>query len=222
MTEAGFVPTAGTEKNKQEQEEEMIRNIVFDIGNVLTDFRWREFLADKGFDEEKAERIASASFLSPCWSELDRGVWDDERLLQEFIKNDPAIERELCRAFENVHGMVTLRAYAVSWIQELKEKGYNVYYLSNFSKKAEEECSDSLAFLPYMDGGILSYKEKLIKPEPAIYRLLLERYSLRAEETVFLDDTLVNVEAARALGIYGIHFATKEQACRELADLGVV
>ena len=200
----------------------MIRNIVFDIGNVLTDFRWREFLGDKGFDEEMTERIAGASFLSPCWSELDRGIWSDERLLQEFIKNNSGIEKELRQAFENIHGMVTIREYAIPWILELKEKGYSVYYLSNFSQKAEEECGDCLAFLPYMDGGILSYKEKLIKPEPAIYKLLLERYSLKAEETVFLDDTLVNVEAAREEGIHGIHFVTKEQACRELADLGVV
>ena len=72
-----------------------------------------------------------------------------------------------------------------------------------------------------MDGGILSYQEKLIKPDPAIYTLLLERYGLVAEESVFLDDTLANVEAARKLGIHGIWFQTKEQAEEELKRLGV-
>ena len=199
----------------------MIRNIVFDIGNVLTDFRWREFLQDKGFDDDMVDRIARASFMSPFWEEFDRGDWDEERLLQEFIKNDPEIEKELRMAFQQVNGMVTLRDYAIPWIEELKGKGYRVLYLSNFSYKAYVECADALVFLPYMDGGILSYRERLIKPYPEIYRLLMDRYSLQPEETVFLDDTLKNVEAARALGICGIHFKSKEQACRELEELGV-
>ncbi len=53
----------------------MIRNIIFDIGNVLTDFRWKEFLEDKGFDEAMVKRIAKASVQSPVWNEIDRGVW---------------------------------------------------------------------------------------------------------------------------------------------------
>ena len=96
-----------------------------------------------------------------------------------------------------------------------------MYYLSIFSHKAEVECADALNFLPEMEGGILSYKEHLIKPEPEIYQLLLKRYGLKAEESVFLDDTLKNVEAAEEQGIHGIHFLTKEQAEKELRKLGV-
>ncbi len=199
-----------------------MRNIVFDIGNVLTDFRWKGFLRDKGFDEDMVERIAEASIMSPCWEEFDRGDWDEERLLQEFIKNDPEIEQELRSSFSCVTGMVTIRDYAIPWIKELKEKGYRVLYLSNFSYKAYVECAEALTFLPYMDGGILSYREKLVKPNPEIYRLLLDRFSLLPRETVFLDDTLKNVEAAREQGIYGIHFESREQACLALKELGVM
>lgn len=199
----------------------MIRNIVFDIGNVLADFRWRGFLEDKGFEGELLERIARASVKSPFWAEFDRGAWDEERLMEEFVKNDPEIEEELHRAFDSVAGIVAPREYAIPWIEELKEKGYRVYYLSNFAHKAYVECADALKFLPFTDGGILSYREKLVKPDPEIYRLLLKRFDLTAQETVFLDDTLENVKAAEALGICGIHFLTKEQACKELAALGV-
>lgn len=198
----------------------MIRNIIFDIGNVLTDFRWKEFLADKGFDREMIARIAAATVNSSVWCEFDRGVWTDEQILETFIKNAPDIEEELHRAFDNVEGMVTIREYAIPWLQELKAKGYRVWYLSNFSRKAEVECADCLAFMPYMDGGILSYQDKLIKPDPAIYELLLRRYDLKADESVFLDDTLVNVEAAEKAGIHGIHFVSKEQAEEELRKLG--
>lgn len=199
----------------------MIKNIIFDIGNVLTDFRWREFLQDKGFDENMVERIARASILSPFWSEFDRGEWSDERLMEEFIKSDPQIEEQLHRAYDNIHGIVTIREYAIPWVKELKEKGYKVWYLSNFAYKTAVECADSLTFIPYMDGGILSYQDKVVKPDPAIYKLFLERFKLTAKECVFLDDTLKNIEAAEAVGIHGICFKTKEQAEEELRKLGV-
>ncbi|MCM1100202.1 MAG: HAD family phosphatase [Clostridium sp.] len=197
----------------------MIRNIIFDIGNVLTDFRWQGFLRDKGFDDAMIRRIADATIKSPLWVEFDRGVWSDEDLMRRFVENDPEIEREMHIAYDDIHGMVVLRDYAIPWVQNLKAEGYGVYYLSNFSRKAEEECGDSLAFLPYMDGGILSWKDKLIKPDPRIYRLLLDRYGLDPRECFFIDDTKMNVEAAVAEGIHGIVFESKEQVERELRRL---
>ncbi len=199
----------------------MIRNVIFDIGNVLTDFRWEQFLQDKGFDGEMIGRIARASVQSPVWNELDRGEWSDQKLMEEFVRLDPEIEDELYRAYGNIQGMVTKRDYAIPWIKELKEKGCRVYYLSNFSRKAYAECSDALDFIPCTDGGILSFQDRVIKPDERIYRLLLSRYQLKAEECVFLDDTPVNVEAARKLGFAGIVFRTKKQAQEELRALGV-
>lgn len=197
----------------------MIQNVIFDIGNVLTDFRWRDFLRDKGFSEEMTARIAKASTENVLWRELDRGVWPWEKLMQAFIAEDPEIEEELHLAFDDMQGIVTIRDYAISWVKELKAKGCQVWYLSNFSEKIERECRDALAFLPYMDGGILSYQEQLIKPDREIYELLLSRYGLRAEDCVFIDDTPVNIEAAKELGIHGIVFQTREQVQRELAAL---
>lgn len=197
----------------------MIRNIIFDIGNVLTDFRWKEFLRDKGFDEEMIRRIGRASVENPVWKEFDRGTWSEEELMRVFVANDPEIERELHEAYDDIRGMVTARDYAIPWVQELKAKGYKVYYLSNFSKKAEEECSDALTFIPYMDGGILSWKDKLIKPDPEIYRLLLKRYELNAQECVFVDDLPENVEGAVRQGFQGIVFESMEQTKEELEKL---
>jgi putative hydrolase of the HAD superfamily len=199
----------------------MIRNIIFDIGNVLTDFRWEDFLRDKGFDDAMVQRIAKASVESPLWKEFDRGVWPEEELMRAFVERDPEIERELHLAYDEIHQMVTARDYAIPWVQELKARGYRVWYLSNFSRKAEEECGDALTFIPYMDGGILSWREGLIKPDPQIYRLLLERYHLKAEECVFVDDMPANVQGATGQGIHGIVFQSKEQVMEELEKLGV-
>ena len=197
----------------------MIKNVIFDIGNVLTDFRWAEFLADKGFSEEEIRRIAKASVLSPVWPELDRGVWSFEEVMAGFVKNDPGMEEEFHRAYDDMTDIVTIRDYAIEWIKSLKKQGFSVYYLSNFSQKIEKECEKALVFRKEMDGGILSWKDKLIKPDPEIYKLCLTRFGLKPEESVFVDDTAVNVEAANELGIHGIVFRSREQVGQKLAEL---
>ena len=199
----------------------MIRNIVFDIGNVLVDFDPKSFLKRKGFDEAMADRIIEASVKTPVWNELDRGAWTEEELIEGFVRNDPGIGNQIRRAFSDYKDIVLPTTYAIPWIKELKSKGYRVYYLSNCSRMVEVQCEEAMAFLPYTDGGILSYPDKLIKPDPAIYLLFLERFGLKADETVFLDDTLVNIEAAEKLGIHGIWFKGKEQAECALRELGV-
>ena len=86
----------------------MIRNIIFDIGNVLTDYRWEGFLADKGFDAEMIQKIAKASVMHPAWAEYDRGTWTDEQVLAAFVKDAPQLEQELYQAFTDYHGMMDL------------------------------------------------------------------------------------------------------------------
>ena len=122
---------------------------------------------------------------------------------------------------ENVHDMLGRRDYAIPWIKQLKEKGYGVYYLSNFSRKAEVECAHTLDFIPFMDGGILSYREKVIKPEPEIYQLLIDRYELIPDQCVFMDDKPENCDGAKKAGMHAIVFTTKEEAEKELFKLGV-
>ncbi|MBR6380276.1 MAG: HAD family phosphatase [Lachnospiraceae bacterium] len=197
----------------------MIKNVVFDIGNVLADFRWREFLQDKGFDEAMITRIAKASALSPYWDEFDRGAWDEEKTIAAFISLDPGIEKELHMAYDDVTDMVRPRAYAIPWVQELRRQGYGVYYLSNFSKKAYDECRHALGFMDYCDGGILSYRELIVKPNPEIYHRLTDRYGLDPSECVFFDDTQKNVDGAIACGWKAFLFTTKEQAVRDLESL---
>lgn len=194
----------------------MIKNIVFDIGNVLAGFVWEEFYHSFGFSEEIFEKLADATVRSPFWNEMDRGKLSDEELLEGFIKNDPSIEKEIREVFENVEGIIQRYDYAIPWIRELKEKGYHIYVISNFSQKAHEECKKALDFLEEIDGGILSFQVKMIKPAPEIYQLLCNKYHLEAGECVFIDDLPRNVEAARKEGMKGLVFESLDQAKREL------
>lgn len=199
----------------------MITTLIFDIGNVLADFVWEEHYRSFGYDGEMVERIAGATVRTPLWNEYDRGVMSDEELLQGFIENDPEIEKDIRRVLKDVGPMVKRNDYAIPWIQELQGKGYRCLYLSNFSRRAHRECAASLDFIPYMDGGILSYQDKVIKPMPEIYQLLIDRYQLVPEECVFMDDTPRNLDGAQKFGIHTIHFKNQAQAIEELKKLGV-
>ena len=197
----------------------MIKNVVFDIGNVLAVFAWKEFYDNFGYSEEINEKLANATVRSTLWNELDRGKMTDEELLEGFIANDPSIEGQIRQVFEDITNMILRYDYAIPWLKELKGRGYGVYYISNFSHRAHIQCAEALDFLKEMQGGILSYQEKVIKPSPEIYQLFLARYGLKARECVFLDDTPANVEAAQKEGMKGIIFRDLIQAKAELEQL---
>lgn len=197
----------------------MISTIVFDIGNVLVDYCWRDHIRGMGYEGETAERIGKAMMQSPVWNELDRGVWTDEELLAGFIANDPGMEEQIRRVFSDLSTLVRERSGSSSWVRSLKAEGYRVYYLSNFSGRVKREAADQLSFLNEMDGGIMSYAVRMIKPDPGIYRKLFDRYGITAEESVFLDDSPANVETAEKLQMHGILVESQEQAKKELEEL---
>ena len=199
----------------------MIRNIVFDIGNVLADFRWAEFLADKGFDAEMVERIGKASVNDAYWHEFDRGIMSYDEIFAGFVSNDPVIEAELHQAFDDFYGIVTKRDYSIPWIESFKAAGYRVYYLSNYPERIYQDCREALDFTDHCNGGILSFQDKMVKPDREMYELLLSRYGLVAEECVFMDDLEPNVKAATECGFNAFVFTDKAAAEEELRNLGV-
>ncbi len=198
-----------------------IDTVVFDIGNVLVDFAWEKFIEDKGFTGEIAERIGKASVLSDDWKEIDRGVLSIEEIIGNFVKNDPEIKEQIEKTFSDFNNICIKRDATIPWITALKTAGYKVLYLSNYSGQVLEGTKEAMAFREFTDGGILSYTEHMIKPDREIYDLLVERYNLTPSKTVFIDDTPVNVEAAKNYGWKGIVFKDYKQVKEELEELGV-
>ena len=200
----------------------MIRNIIFDIGNVLASFRWAELFKELGFTGETFDRIAAATVLHPTmWNEFDRSLMSDEEIITKCIEREPGYEKEIRLLFSKTELLVEEYASSCDWITGLKEQGYRVYLLSNYGKTSFESARDTgrLSFLPLVDGAVISYEVKIVKPEPGLYEALLKKYELKAEESVFLDDKAENIEAAKALGFHGIVVKSGEQAREDLQTL---
>lgn len=202
-------------------EKNEISTIVFDIGNVLVKFDWEHYLDSFSFFKEIKEKVANATVKSNTWNELDQGIFTKEKMLQRFIENDPTIAEEITIFFKNMTGIIKQYDYTVPWILDWKEKGYQVLVLSNFPEQIYADCKEDMNFLQYTDGGIISFQEKMIKPNEDIYQLLLERYELTPNQCVFLDDREENLVTARTLGFHTVLFTTKEDAIMQLKKLGV-
>lgn len=184
----------------------MINTVIFDLGNVLVDFKPMEYLNKLGYHGEMAERMFEAVINNNIWNEFDRGNVEEEEVLAEFIHKTPELEDEIRKVFSNLHGIITKAEYTDQWIDDLKNRGYHVLFLSNLSKKLYTECKDELRFLEKMEGGILSFKVKMIKPDDDIYQKIINDYHLNPKECVFIDDREKNVAAAEKNGLNAVVF----------------
>ncbi len=192
----------------------MIRNVVFDIGMVLADFRWKDYMEkDLGFSPDAVRAIAERLVLSPLWDEFDLGVRPAKEIIAEMKEQLPEYPRERELFFSRIEDIAVSFPYSEAWIRELKERGYAVYLLSNYPRDTYRiHEKKHFTFAALVDGKVVSGFERVSKPDPAIYRILLERYHLKAEECVFIDDRQVNIDTALALGMQGIVFTSYEDA----------
>ncbi len=198
----------------------MIDTVIFDIGNVLTEWHWRDSFI-KMFGEELVEPLADATVRSPGWNELDRGALSEEALVALLTKNAPQYGNEIARIVHECHDFVTVFPYAADWLKSLKEAGYKVYILSNFSEFGYNRAKPRFDFLKYADGALISYEIKEVKPDRVIYEAICERYGIVPENAVFLDDREENTAAAIDFGMHAITVKNKAQTDAALRELGV-
>lgn len=190
----------------------MIRNMVFDIGNVLMDFRWKEYMRSLfGENEALIQTINQGIWHNGCWAAMDKGEMDGAATLRSAVAFAPQYEKEIKLTLDSVAHAFHKFKYSIPWIQELKRMGLNVYYLSNYSAFSVAANPDVLDFIPLMDGGVFSFEVKAVKPEPEIYRCLCDKYGLKPEDCLFTDDVPANVNGAQACGFQGIVFEGYEK-----------
>ncbi|QNM06759.1 HAD family hydrolase [Qiania dongpingensis] len=182
----------------------MIRSLIFDIGNVLADFNWRDYLDGFSLSKEEDQAVTEALFLSPKWKEVDRGRLPDEELLASICEDAPGYVEQVRRVYAEAAAAVEQNSYAAGLLKGLKEQGYRIYILSNYGKTFFEERLSRFEFLQYADGQVISYQVQSVKPEPEIYEALISRYQICPEEAVFFDDLPQNLETARQFGLHTV------------------
>lgn len=199
----------------------MIKNVIFDIGNVLVDFRWRALMEELKLPGETQAVFEHTVFGSRWWGELDHGIYEESEILKNFREDNRDHLDEFNLVWDNRDRLVESYEYAVQWIEQLKALGLKVYLLSNYPRDifALHAERGRFPFLDKVDGKVVSGFVKMIKPNADIYEYLLAEYGLEASECVFIDDRQDNVETARTLGMKGIVFQGYEQACGELEGL---
>lgn len=181
-----------------------MKNIIFDIGSVLIGYRWKDMCLEAGWEEEKAEKIGRGFFLSPLWPDFDAGLVGTGELVESIAEKYPELREDARWFITSGKKMIIERPKVWDRVKKLKEKGFGLYLLSNYSEELFKVHTDGLPFVELVDGGVISYQIHEIKPNPAIYQHLLQKYQLKPEECLFFDDRPENTEAARKLGMAAV------------------
>ena len=196
----------------------MIKTIVFDIGNVLMRFEYKSYVKKLLGDDDLIEKVNDAIWRTGYWNELDLG-YDPELVFSKMLAAGPDYQNEIRMVIDNVGQCIGRAEYAKDWIKGLKERGFQILFLSNYSQYIMQAAPEALDFLPSMDGGIFSCNIGLIKPDLKIFRSLCEEYRLDPEECVFIDDNKDNIKAAQRAGFHTVHFVEFIQAKDELEEI---
>lgn len=197
-------------------------NVVFDIGNVLVHWEPRA-LYRKIFATEAEVEWFISNVCNSAWNqEQDRGRSFAEAVGEataRFPEHAEAIAAYDRRWHETVLGPID---GTVDILDELRQRGTPLYAITNFNQDKFRETLARFSFLGAFRDIVVSGDERVLKPDPAIYRLLLERNGLAAASCVFIDDSEKNVRGAEAVGMKAIHFTTPDALRTELMALGVL
>ena len=202
---------------------ENIDAVVFDLGGVLIDWNPRHLYRQLfPGDREGMERFLSEVCTS-AWNERQDAGRPWEEAIDEAIAEYPQ-HAALIRAYrerweEMLSGPI---ADTVTLFEEVKRTGLRLYALTNWSQYTFPRALELFPFLHWFEDIVVSGREGLIKPDPAIFRVLISRSGIEAARSVFIDDSLANVRAAAQLGFRTIHFQDATQLRRDLIALGAV
>jgi 2-haloacid dehalogenase len=202
--------------------EPAIRAVVFDLGGVLIDWNPR-YLYRTLFSDEAAMEDFLATVVTPEWNRAQDAGRPWAEAVEELAARHPE-RRDLIEAYwrrwpEMIGGPIQP---TVDILEELRSSAVRLYALSNWSAETFPVARPRFPFLGWFDGIVISGDERLIKPDPRIFELLLARFDLDPRVTVFIDDHAPNVDAAAALGMHGVRFVDAATLRADLVRFGVL
>lgn len=195
----------------------MIKNIIFDYGGVLLDWN-PHYLYDPYFgDKEKAEWFLT-NICTYEWNAQHDGGRRVAEGTAELVAEHPEWKKEIEMYYGEFMQMMGGQIEGMEdCVKQLKDKGYHIFGLSNWSEETFALVRHVYPVLDLMEGMVISGIEKVMKPNHRIFEIALERFGIMADETVFVDDNPNNVKAACEVGIHGVLFSSRTQIENELS-----
>ncbi len=179
----------------------MIKNIVFDLGNVLLSFVPSEYLIKKNYPDNIRNSILRDIFQSTEWKMLDNGDITVPEAIESIAAKSSLKREEIALVFNFRRDIMFPLDDNAKLLPELRKQGYKLYYLSNFPLDVFQEIKNDFYFFRHFDGGIISAEVRLSKPDIRFYEYLIGKYSLNPSESLFIDDVEENVRAAEKAGM---------------------
>lgn len=199
----------------------MIKNIIFDFGGVLIDWNPHNLYDGYFGDKDKAQWFIDNVCTSEWNSQMDKGKPFGVGVA-ELVAKFPEWEKEIRVYQSRWHEMVTKEVPGmVQLLTDLKQSGYPIYGLTNWSDETMQDEFKRWGIFRLVDDMVVSGREKILKPDPALYNCLLTRFNLKPEECVFIDDNQKNVDAAERMGIHALHFEGAEKLRAALKEMDV-
>lgn len=193
--------------------------VIFDIGGVLVPWNPAAVLRDFYPDARLHAPILEAVYRHPDWQALDEGTLDETLAIQRMAQRSGRAPAEMRRLMQATRD--SLQPIEASWqlVRTLHRQGVPLYCLSNMPQRTFDQLRERIADWSLFSGLVISGCEKLIKPDPAIFELIVSRHRLEPSRTVFIDDLAANAAAARACGLHAIVFEDASQCARALSEI---
>lgn len=203
----------------------MVKNVIFDLGNVIINYNQQAIIERFAKTDDEKQYLMENNFKAPEWREIDLGEIDNSEAIRRINERHNNKFKELTEKFwHNWYKEQKINEDIVGIAKILKDKGYNIYVLSNMAN-ANYNYFKNIDFFKLCNGIIISAQEHIKKPDERIFKILLERYNLKAEECLFIDDDDTNrsYETANGLGILGRRVIPNDynDIKRELEEFGV-
>ncbi|ABV33819.1 MULTISPECIES: HAD family hydrolase [Pseudothermotoga] len=199
----------------------MLKNIVFDLGRVLVNWEPYEYML-KRFPKDVADRLNREIFEHKDWQLMDKGVISEDQLWQKKLEELAEYAQYVLHMKEKSPQLLTPIEQNVKLLDILKEKGFKLYVLSNFSENNFKMIYEKYDFFKLFDGMIISSYVKAVKPEREIYLKLINKYNLVPQESLFIDDKLENIQTAQEIGFKTIHLPHHWQLKEKLFELKIM
>lgn len=197
----------------------MIKNVIFDLGDVLINNNPLRYIKTLGYSDEKTNALYQALSTDSVWHDKDIGIYASYiDCIPIFQKHHPELTKEIADFFQDswMEKVYTPIEENMVLYNRAKELEYDIYFLTNYSVDGFAYLEENYDFIRNVKGKVVSSHVHCCKPERKIYELLLNKYQLNASECIFFDDNINNILAAKEVGIVAVLFTDVQDALQVL------